>query len=787
MMEVSRFLALILSLGVLGGCAAYTRHELDERFGQADPGRVVPVPMSGFVPHYRNDVKRVIDRRCVVCHGCYDAPCQLTLASYDGLRRGGNPFEVYGTRLAETAPTRIHIDAHTPVEWRQRGFHPVLNEREPTSEANREASVIYRLLQLKRDHPQPDGGVLPSADYDFSLDRKQTCPSVESVVSLEKERPQWGMPFGMPGLSDDEFQTLTRWIEAGAPFTPKPDLAATQLERVAQWEAFLNGGSKKSQLMARYVYEHWFLAHLYFDDLPPGEFFDLVRSKTPPGEPIQLIATRRPFDDPGVDRVYYRLRRVEDTLLSKTHMPYALNPARMSKMQALFLDPDYVVDALPSYDPVVAANPFVAFHALPVQARYRFMLDEAQYTVMGFIKGPVCRGQVALSVINDYSWVFFIDPALGSRDHETSFLARELADLQLPAQQGNHINVLLDWKKYADRQTSYLRAKSEFTSTEFDGSHKLTLDAIWDGDGRNRNAALTIFRHDDSASVVQGLVGKQPQTIWVMGYPLLERIHYLLVAGYDVYGDVGHQLVTRLYMDFLRMEAQMNYLSFLPVDTRDGVRDVWYRGATDDVKAYLDGSKAWFKPQSGVSYRTADPNNELQQMLRQRLKPVHDPRHDLVGNGLNESQRAQLARLAGLRGASLALMPEVAFIALRSDDSQVHYYSLLHNKVHANVSHLFEKKADRLLDEDTVTLVEGFLGAYPNAFYALSANDLPGFIDTVAALETEEDYQTKLMARYAIRRTDARFWPFSDQLLATFGERAGVDAALFDYNRFENR
>ena len=54
----------------------------------------------------------------------------------------------------------------------------------------------------------------------------------------------------------------------------------------------------------------------------------------------------------------------------------------------------------------------------------------------------------------------------------------------------------------------------------------------------------TIFRHFDSASVVKGLVGEPPKTAWVIGYPLLERIYYLLVAGYDVWGNTPHQLQT---------------------------------------------------------------------------------------------------------------------------------------------------------------------------------------------------------------------------------------------------
>jgi len=48
----------------------------------------------------------------------------------------------------------------------------------------------------------------------------------------------------------------------------------------------------------------------------------------------------------------------------------------------------------------------------------------------------------------------------------------------------------------------------------------------------------------------------------------LECIHYLLVAGFDVYGNIGHQLSTRLYMDFLRMESEFGFLALLPEETR---------------------------------------------------------------------------------------------------------------------------------------------------------------------------------------------------------------------------
>ena len=53
----------------------------------------------------------------------------------------------------------------------------------------------------------------------------------------------------------------------------------------------------------------------------------------------------------------------------------------------------------------------------------------------------------------------------------------------------------------------------------------------------------------------KGVLGNLPKTMWVIDYPLLERIYYALVAGFDVYGTAGHQLAIRLYADALRVEG----------------------------------------------------------------------------------------------------------------------------------------------------------------------------------------------------------------------------------------
>ncbi len=73
-------------------------------------------------------------------------------------------------------------------------------------------------------------------------------------------------------------------------------------------------------------------------------------------------------------------------------MPYALNDERLEKYSQLFLQREYKVSSLPSYKPEVASNPFKAFEAIPTVARYKFLLEEAQFIIMNFIKSLVCRG-----------------------------------------------------------------------------------------------------------------------------------------------------------------------------------------------------------------------------------------------------------------------------------------------------------------------------------------------------------------------------------------------------------
>ena len=83
------------------------------------------------------------------------------------------------------------------------------------------------------------------------------------------------------------------------------------------------------------------------------------------------------------------------------------------------------------------------------------------------------------------------------------------------------------------------------------------------------------------------------------------------MAGYDVYGNVGHQLLTRLYMDFLRMEGEGSFLALLPSESRQDIKSHWYRDATPSLINFLQRNKQGFEQETGIEYLTDDPQKSF--------------------------------------------------------------------------------------------------------------------------------------------------------------------------------
>ncbi len=774
----------------MGGCAIYAQHKMDQLYGESFPVNrdISRIDLSAAdTLEYHRDIEPILEKRCIVCHGCYDAPCQLKLDSFAGMDRGATQNKVYdGERLLADNMTRLFEDAQTTSEWRGKGFYPVLNERTQTRKINLHGSTLFKMLELKREHPLPSDGN-PSASFDFSLNRSQQCPSIEGFDRFAKNYPLWGMPYGLRALDDEDFDIITQWLEEGALRQPEYAPQDSFQSHINQWESFLNDSSLKQQLASRYIFEHLFFAHIYFDSKAEGGYFKLVRSVTPPGQAIKQIATRRPYDNPGVERVYYRFQKVRSVIVAKNHMPYLLDAKRMQRWLDLFLHPDYTVNELPSYQPEVASNPFKAFADIPVKSRYQFMLDEARFSIMAFIKGPVCRGQIALNVIHDQFWVIFVNPEEMQPLIADEFLRQHNDVMRLPSEQESNVLPISTWRKYSKLHEKYIQEKDQLLQKYFPNGKGITLDLVWDGgEENNQNAALTIFRHFDSATVEKGFIGNKPKTAWLIGYPLLERIHYLLVAGFDVYGNLGHQLVTRLYMDFLRMEGEYNFLQLLPEETAEKEMKHWYQDSENQVATYIDSMSSKERLDPDISYLTDNHKQELFEKLSEKLGNSLITEGD--GNLGSQSTFSEnlLYALDHIKGTPVSWLAEVSLLRISSNSGTDKVYSLIANRAHKNVSQLFGE-ADRIVvAEQTLTVVEGILGDYPNIFFHIHEYQVAQFVETVKSLQTEEDYDN-FLDRFAVRRNSDHFWTFSDWLNDYFQASKPIEAGILDYNRLDRR
>ncbi len=748
------------------------------------------LPAAPAAVSYQRDVQPVLDRRCVVCHGCYDAPCQLLLSSGTGLERGASKNGVYHSeRLKEAQPTRLFVDAQTTAEWRRREFFSVLDAPDGAD------GLLAGMLALGLAHPFAADERLP-ASVPLDVSRTLTCPTASEFDEYAAKQPLGGMPYATAPLSDAELGVLSAWIAHGTRPPPSPPaLPKRATAQLARWEAFLNGTTLKERITARYLYEHWAFAHLYFDDLPTGPFFQVVRSTTPPGTPIDVIASRRPYDDPGNARFWYRLRPIRTTIVHKTHIPYALSATKMQRLSSLFLESSWEPTRLPAYGDAEGSNPFVSFAQIPARSRYQFLLDDAQYFVMTFIRGPVCRGQVAVDVIEDHFFVAFLDP-----DHDPSVRYPDLLPetqqlLSLPGEHSSRLTLRGLSRQYQQQQQRYLDIREQYYDRMDAERRGPTLDFIWDGDGSNRNALLTVFRHFDNATVVRGFLGGFPETAWIIDFPIFERIYYDLVADFDVFGNLTHQVSTRLYMDQIRMQAENTFLAFLPVDRRDEIRASWYVGASKHGNYEVNRIRST-RHGTQIPYTKRDVTTELLQMILDRNSTVSGPADrlnrcaappcDRPGASQVERRTAQaLQRLAGVRGRWVAELPEVAFLRVRTPEAHGPDagYSLIHNRAHTNVASMF-REAQRLApDQDTVTVARGYVGSYPNFVFDVALGEIDAFVQALTSVDDRSSLET-VVERWGIRRTSPRFWSTLDWLHADFRRDAPTRAGLFDINRY---
>lgn len=751
--------------------------------------------------HFLSEVKPILDQRCVACHSCYNAACQAKLSSYEGLDRGATKIKVYdATRFSPIKPTRLFQDAKNTEEWRKKGFYTLTQNSENTTWQNND--ILSHLLNHKMKNPEVTGSYDPEHE---SL----ICPKDNyELGTYFDEKPNHGMPYGFPALEEKEYTTLMQWLSQGAqgPNTEEQKKLTSPSKEahieIKKWEAFFNQPDPKHTVSARYLYEHLYLAHLNFKT-SSNEFYSLVRSSTPSPEAINEIVTTRPFEDPKVERVYYRFKKIHSTIVHKTHMVVKLDDRKLARLNKQFIEtkwdetPHYI-----DYDVKASANPFVVFAQIPTRSRYQFLLDNSHYIIMTFIRGPVCRGQLALNVIHDQFWVMFQDPEYDLTIKQPQFLLSQADNLVTPIEDNNFSIFKIFSNYYLNKYSAYAREKYiEYQRTFPNG---IGYEGIWKGEKAEDSPALTIYRHFNSASVHKGLLGSMPRTLWVVDYPQLERIYYSLVAGYDVFGNVSHQTNIRRYMDFLRIEGEINFLSYMPKDERLDIYKSWYIGDSS-VQNISKGRELNTGP-SGINFKTEHKKSEfIETLVNDYFLPSTNITFDPINyfgptesppkmpDNINTRQKVDDA----LRSLTL---PGTGFLTYVQDfgintihiriagtdktgNKAEHLVTMVVNRWHDNVYSMFSEESTLNPAKDSLDFISGSVGSYINIFVDLTPQQIPDFLYFIQNFDGSDEHKERA-GEYFISRSNPEFWKYYDWFQAHFNKSDPINAGLYDLNRY---
>jgi hypothetical protein len=238
-------------------------------------------------------------------------------------------------------------------------------------------------------------------------------------------------------------------------------------------------------------------------------------------------------------------------------------------------------------------------------------------------------------------------------------------------------------------------------------------------------------------------------------------------------------------MDFLRIESETNFISFIPNTFRKSVLVDWYLGATKELSDYLNDDNLMNARPTGIEFKTAFPKDELltllqeyvypPEMLKAKKKQYRVPLQDLA-----------LKRLNGLDNAVVTALPQVSFIIVEDKKEGDRAYTLIRNNVHRNVASLLNEEENRLVLQDNTEIYKGLLGTYPGLIFKVPAVNKGDFV-TLFSLATDENKFQDLISQYGVRRSNPEFWSISDRLHQLYLQQDPIEYGLFDYNRLINR
>ena len=751
-----------------------------------------------FGDYYLDTIQPILARRCVVCHSCTNGPCQLNMTSYQGLKRGINKTDPYALRLLAGEDTRLANNLDIAV-WRARGFLSILPDSD--SRLQPEDSVIYRNV-LRGQNNLASRSQFGEAEIRRMVKAHENsayeCPATLSEYArFEAKYPQGGMPCALPALDPLEAQTLLTWIRQGAqgPSDSARRMALSAQKSslsqgdpasvVASWDALLGADDLKFQLVARYIYEHLFLANIQFVE-NPGEYYRMVRSWTPAPQAITQIVTDAVQDDPGAaGRIYYRMQKIDRVIEAKTHIVLNLSLADIAKYKSIFYQTEWGLDRLPDY---TSKNPFAVFAAIPAAARASFMQHHARVLMQSEARGPICFFQPATYGADTYFLLMFLDvksdpsvvyPMLGLDSWDALF-----------AKDTNWKTILSGDKNWVEGR--FRQAFEDKLRVLRPGG--LGIEDIWMGDGKDPNALLVGHRYQTTVefdhAAYRSLTG-YPRSVNLISYATFERSFYNGVGQYLYWDGVKHKTDSWDWSVYLRTEKEDLYVSLFPDQSyRDQLRER-LTGPLGRMFYWLFRDYAKGRPSPLSAGITEDT---LLKKIFLRMGPAIVGTPDALNNWPDTAQpkgipqridaieqfEAGVRALTGTPQPFAGFFPNIVYVRLMGET----LYSFTISRGYIPNKIILLEKQSRNRQEDVLQVSRGLRGIAPEMFVDLSLDQTADFLRELMQVQNLEKWRA-FAAHYRIARNSPAFWPFVDWLHAYQQKNMPAEAGVLELKYYD--
>lgn len=304
-----------------------------------------------------------------------------------------------------------------------------------------------------------------------------------------------------------------------------------------------------------------------------------------------------------------------------------------------------------------------------------------------------------------------------------------------------------------------------------------------------------------------GAVGGFPKTGMVFDYSLFERVFYNLVVGYNVFSNISAQTGARMYTDLERREGELAFLLFLPSNIRSKIWGKWYpqlsslfvkedsKMLAKEMPTGINFTKKYKKP---VEYK----NNFFKQIIDKRLRKDIGYHYDPINFHSDQLDRRpalkitseedldkEFKKITHIKGGfvkSIANRMDVAFVRFLRNGSDDLVYTIILNRYHKNVRFILGEDSQLDISKNTINVVKGFLGCYPNAFLEVKLEDATTFFKMFRAINNTPDSFYMFFKRFGIKRSNPNFWKVSDFFNKRFKDTHPLSAGFFDLNSYIN-